>query len=235
MPVRRARLPRADGLSNRIGSSSPHRTASKWRIPAELDGPDTVNRPRSGEAALAASGKARRLSPGLLALTILLVPQEAQSDGFETYGDVGQYLIPGIALMVAAAKRDTDGVVQLGATSAATMGTTYALKYAVNRRRPNGNRQSFPSGHASAAFMGAAFLHFRYGWEYGLPAYAAASLVAASRVTSRNHHATDVVASAAIGIAAAYVLTDSIDETVTIVPFADVRKRNFGLLVNIKF
>jgi len=184
---------------------------------------------------LVSCAKERRPFPFVLALAILLVSQEAKSDGLETYGDVGQFLIPGIALVVAAAREDSDGIFQLGATSAATMGTTYALKYAVNRRRPNGGHQSFPSGHTSAAFMGAAFLHFRYGWQYGLPAYAAASVVAASRVTSGNHHATDVVAGAAIGITAAYFLTDSFDGTVSIVPFADVRKRNFRLLVKIVF
>ncbi len=42
----------------------------------------------------------------------------------------------------------------------------------------------------------------RYGWDYGIPAYAAASFVGYSRVESGKHYAHDVVAGAAIGIIA---------------------------------
>ena len=47
----------------------------------------------------------------------------------------------------------------------------------------------------------------RYGWEYGLPAYAVASFVAYSRVESGEHHPQDVVAGAAIGIISSYIFT----------------------------
>jgi len=48
--------------------------------------------------------------------------------------------------------------------------------------------------------MGAAFIHQRYGWEYGIPAYVAASYVAYSRVQADKHFVEDVIAGAAIGI-----------------------------------
>ena len=58
---------------------------------------------------------------------------------------------------------------------------------------------SFPSGHASAAFMAATLLAERTRvkplW------YALAGVVAASRVHTRIHHASDVVAGAALGLA----------------------------------
>ena len=47
----------------------------------------------------------------------------------------------------------------------------------------------------------------RYGWEYGVPAYAAASFVAYSRVESNEHHPHDVIAGAAIGIVSSYIFT----------------------------
>lgn len=47
---------------------------------------------------------------------------------------------------------------------------------------------------------GAAFLQMRYGWALGGPAYAVASFVACSRVESKRHYTSDVVAGAAIGI-----------------------------------
>jgi undecaprenyl-diphosphatase len=58
---------------------------------------------------------------------------------------------------------------------------------------------SFPSGHASSAFLAAALLSDR---SRGKPVfYALATVVAASRVHVRIHHASDVVGGAAIGLA----------------------------------
>ena len=47
----------------------------------------------------------------------------------------------------------------------------------------------------------------RYGWEYGIPAYAAASFVAYSRVEAREHYPRDVIAGASIGIVSSYIFT----------------------------
>jgi undecaprenyl-diphosphatase len=57
---------------------------------------------------------------------------------------------------------------------------------------------SFPSGHATAAFCAATLLAKGSG---AAPAwFALASLVAATRVYVRLHHASDVVAGAAFGV-----------------------------------
>jgi undecaprenyl-diphosphatase len=62
-------------------------------------------------------------------------------------------------------------------------------------RRPR--TSSFPSGHATSGFLAATLLsedsRFPVGW------FALASVVAASRVHVRIHHASDVVAGAAMG------------------------------------
>ena len=68
---------------------------------------------------------------------------------------------------------------------------------------PFGMRQpvtsAFPSGHATSAFMAAVVLSEGAG---SVPPYfALAGLVAASRVYVRMHHASDVVAGAAFGLA----------------------------------
>jgi undecaprenyl-diphosphatase len=58
---------------------------------------------------------------------------------------------------------------------------------------------SFPSGHASSAFLAATLLSDR---SRGKPVFfALAGVVAASRVHVRIHHASDVVGGAAIGLA----------------------------------
>jgi undecaprenyl-diphosphatase len=57
---------------------------------------------------------------------------------------------------------------------------------------------SFPSGHAASAFLAATVLSDETG---SLAWYALAALVATSRVYVRMHHASDVVAGAALGYA----------------------------------
>jgi membrane-associated phospholipid phosphatase len=83
---------------------------------------------------------------------------------------------------------------------------TQALKVTVNRRRPDGGRHGFPSGHSSASFATAAVLARRFGWRYGSLAYAGAAYVAASRLTERQHYLSDVMFGAAVGVAGAYTL-----------------------------
>lgn len=78
--------------------------------------------------------------------------------------------------------------------------TTYSLKYSIDEQRPNGGRQSFPSGHTATAFTGAEFIRVNYGWKFGVPAYLAASYVGWSRVATNNHYPQDVYAGALIGI-----------------------------------
>ncbi len=159
----------------------------------------------------------------------------ARADGLTTYGDVARHAIPGIAALVALGKKDQEGVVQLAATWALSAGMTEGLKRLADKTRPNGGRHSFPSGHMTNAMAGASYLHYRYGWEYGLPAYAAAAVVGLSRVKGDFHRWEDVVAGAAIANLTAYVLTDTLDDNVIIIPVFDLRKKNFGLLAGLRF
>jgi undecaprenyl-diphosphatase len=69
------------------------------------------------------------------------------------------------------------------------------LPYGLHRPRTS----AFPSGHATSAFMAAMLLS---EGTRAAPAYfALASLVAASRVYVRMHHASDTVAGALLGLA----------------------------------
>ena len=87
---------------------------------------------------------------------------------------------------------------------------TYGLKYSVDARRPNGGSHGFPSGHTSAAFMGAEYIRKEFGWGWGIPAMATASWVGYTRVESHNHYWRDVIAGALIGIASSHDF-DSVD------------------------
>jgi membrane-associated phospholipid phosphatase len=84
---------------------------------------------------------------------------------------------------------------------------TYALKYSVDRTRPNGDPRSFPSGHASAAFATAMVLQAHYGWKLGVPVFAAATYTAVSRLTVNKHWASDVTFGAVVGMTCGRAVT----------------------------
>lgn len=76
---------------------------------------------------------------------------------------------------------------------------TEGLKRVFREKRPDSDeRNSFPSGHATAAFAAATMLA-RYQPKQKLLWYGGASLIAWSRVKKRRHYWHDVVAGAAVG------------------------------------
>ena len=175
----------------------------------------------------------------VLALLISSPDVVAGKSGLETYGDVGQYAIPGVAAAISIwgeEDPDKEGLIQLGTSTLVTVGVVQGLKHVVDRERPNEkNDRSFPSGHTSSAFSGASYLHYRYGWQYGVPAYLAASVVGYSRVEADEHFVGDVIAGAAIANLVSFFLVDSFDEDVIIIPVIDSNKPNFGILAKFKF
>ena len=84
-----------------------------------------------------------------------------------------------------------------------------ALKYTLGRQRPTegsgkgdffSGGQSFPSEHVAAAWSIATVVASRYpGFLPGLLSYGAASAITVSRVTGRNHFASDVFVGSALG------------------------------------
>lgn len=169
-----------------------------------------------------------------LSLTSALAAQPAVADTWTTIADVGRAGLVGTAFVAAAAQEDWDGVLQAGYSIGFTAGATYMLKEVFPEERPNGkDNDSFPSGHTSISFASAGFIHQRYGWQYGLPAYAIAATVGVARVESDHHHWYDVVAGAALGTATAFVFTDKLNENVQLFPWGDTK--GGGIAMNVKF
>ena len=102
------------------------------------------------------------------------------------------------------------------AALAASVALTGGIKIAVGRARPtvaagdadefhafstSRDYQAFPSGHATTAFAVAASLtEETHRWEVGVPAYAAAAVVAWSRVAASEHWVSDVVGGGVLGV-----------------------------------
>ncbi len=128
-------------------------------------------------------------------------------NSIEAAGEVLTLLLPATAAGLIVGFKDGQGALQLGESVALTAVVTYGLKYTISESAPNGDSHSFPSAHTSLSFTSAEFLRKRYGWEYGIPAYVAATFVAVSRVEAKDHYTHDVLAGAAIGIASGYLFT----------------------------
>jgi membrane-associated phospholipid phosphatase len=157
-------------------------------------------------------------------------PALAAHEGWKTAADVGEIGLIGLALGKSAAERDWQGVKQFGLAEVTTLGITTGLKQAFPENRPDrSDNKSFPSGHTSASFAAAGYLQKRYGWQWGLPATLAASVVGLSRVQSKDHHWYDVVAGAALGEATAYIFTSPRDSNVRFLPWADTHGAGFYL------
>jgi membrane-associated phospholipid phosphatase len=84
---------------------------------------------------------------------------------------------------------------------------TQAIKFSVSRTRPDGTAYSFPSGHSATSFATAAVLQRHFGWKAGIPAYALATYVAASRIETQRHFLSDVAFGAAIGMVSGRTVT----------------------------
>lgn len=98
----------------------------------------------------------------------------------------------------------TDGTALVAASYCITAAATYALKLAVDERRPNGvDYDAFPSGHTAVSFMGAELLRLEYRdsapWV-GYAGYAAALYTSLARMKHSEHWFHDLVAGAGVGI-----------------------------------
>jgi membrane-associated phospholipid phosphatase len=134
-------------------------------------------------------------------------------EGLQNVGEGVAIALPLIAGGISAYKNDWAGAAQLVLATGATVGTSYLLSHFVKEGRPYCQGQpgcddhSFPSNTAALAFAPAQYLWQRYGWEYGIPAYAAAGFVGASRIISSQHHWWDVATSGAISLGYNEIIT----------------------------
>lgn len=83
---------------------------------------------------------------------------------------------------------------------------TLGLKLTVRSQRRNGENkfESFPSGHASAAFAFATNVALRHEWYWNLVSVPLALFVTTSRIASDDHYKHDSVFGAALGMSVAY-------------------------------
>lgn len=168
--------------------------------------------------------------PAVLFLTTVSFTSLSHASTHEAAADVLRIAIPAVAWGATQLLDDSEGEKQFYYSFASNVLATYGMKQLISKQRPNGeDDDAFPSGHASMAFQGAAFLQQRYGWQYGLPAYALATYVGYSRVHTDHHDTWDVLAGAAIGVVSSYYFTTPY-KGFNISPYAD--GRSVGITVS---
>lgn len=116
-------------------------------------------------------------------------------DIIEISGTFIQIALPCYTIVPVLAKQDKQGAKQMLLLLTIVIIVTYILKFTIPIKRPYGGSMSFPSGHTAGAFTGAVFLSYRYGKKYLAVSMPLAIFVAFSRVYSRNHWLSDVLAS----------------------------------------
>ena len=170
----------------------------------------------------------------ILCIIMLAQAAAATADSIEKNGDNIQLLILSLGLgSTLLYEEGNQGSMQFIQSFISSQIITEGLKLAIDKERPNGNCcNSFPSGHTSKAFMGASFIHKRYGQSYGIAAYIGATYVAYSRVHADKHFTEDVLAGAIIGIFSSnYFTTPYKNSTLTAVSY----NGTYGIQLDIKW
>jgi len=152
------------------------------------------------------------MKKALIGLMLLMAgAHNANASQYEAAGDAIQWILPLTAMGMTFTENDPEGRMMFYKSFGATAGVTYSVKVGVNRTRPNGADHSFPSGHTSASFSSAAYIHQRYGYKKGRFAYLAAAFVGWTRIHANKHYTSDVLAGAAVGTLSSYFLTSDKD------------------------
>jgi hypothetical protein len=107
--------------------------------------------------------------------------------------------LPVLAFGVTIAKHDRVGAGELLAGTILSVGTAYALKSIIREERPDGaSDHSLPAETTALAGSSSTFLWGRYGWQYGVPAFAASDLVSFSLTQAKKAHWYDAFAGSMI-------------------------------------
>ena len=160
----------------------------------------------------------------------------AQKSTIEKSGDILQITLPILAFSSTLIwTDDSKPFLQFVKTMGTSVIITHGLKRIINKTRPNGGNYSFPSGHTSSAFTGAAFIQKRYGWKFGVPAYIIASYVGWTRIYANKHDTWDVIGGGIIGICSAYLFVKPFKNRDINLALLEVNKKEVLVGITYKF
>lgn len=181
--------------------------------------------------------KAIFLLPLLLFLLILPEGQAQSRKAIKTSTDILMFVNPVAGFIGSLSAGDYQGTKQIVWGGATNLAVNYLLEYTIRKDRPDqSGHHAFPSTHTSVSFQGAAFLQRRYGWKFGIPAYAVSAYIGWGRIYAKKHDIWDVLAGAIIGAGSAYLYTRPFarKHELTLAP-ALIDKNKPGLYLSLRF
>ena len=147
------------------------------------------------------------------------IASDSGESDLRTFGDIMQFALPAAGLAGTFIADDPEGRYQWGMAVGGTALTVQVWKGIASKTRPDAEGDtSFPSGHTSGAFSGAAFIDTRYGHWWGIPAYICAIITGYSRIDADAHFWNDVVAGASTGMLFNWYFTSPYSERVSLMP-----------------
>ena len=144
----------------------------------------------------------------LAAMALASTPASAASKALRNTGNILLVALPVSAVGVSLAHDgDWKGIGQFALAAGLTVGAAYALRSAVRIERPDrSDFNSFSPPDVALADSSASYLWQRYGWQYGVPAYAARFLVSYALTDAKKNHWYDTLASSALSFGFNYAL-----------------------------
>lgn len=128
------------------------------------------------------------------------------------FSDLFMVMSAAYALGISSTEDNFDGTIELLTSILGAQLATEGIKSLELERRPNGSDwKSLPSGHATAAFSSAMFVHKRYGWKTAIVPYAMAAVTGWGRVQADAHYWHDVLAGAAVSALFTWIIVDKYD------------------------
>jgi len=149
----------------------------------------------------------RLFSLGFAALLLLASPADAASTSLRNAGNALIIALPVAAAGASALHRDWKGFGEFTISAALTVGTAYALRQMVRDRRPDhSDFRGFTPPDLALADSSADYLWNRYGWQYGVPAYAAQLVSSYALTDGKKNHWYDTLGSAALAFGFDYAI-----------------------------
>ena len=131
------------------------------------------------------------------------------SKTIEQSGDALQVALPLSCFAYTLLAHDPIGTYQLCLSVASSTILTWIPKILIAQKRPNGGKNSMPSGHTSLVFAALTFFLVRYGFATltSLLMINVASFTALSRIYTQWHYHLDIVIGFFIGLLSAHFWT----------------------------
>jgi hypothetical protein len=137
-----------------------------------------------------------------------ILPMSSYKTSMYSAGTGVAIALPLIATGITIYKHDRAGAAELLVGTLLSVGTVYALNNAIREVRPDGSSShAFPAETTALAASSSSFLLDRYGFQYGLPAFAASGFVSFSLTQAKKARWYDTLASSVIATGYGFAVT----------------------------